>query len=160
MPANNPALRFSGGNHIVQKNSFLLFLLSIAIFGELSCVTEAPRRAVVIEGQRIFAPRGFLGRWIRTDRPDQGLAFQLPPGTAISVVSTARAPEAYDIVRTIERPDGIVSFRLKPRGGSGREIERHFRLGPAVDDERNSRPALLYEVFPGEEREIEYRRVK
>ncbi|MCR9143075.1 MAG: hypothetical protein NXI24_12550 [bacterium] len=145
----------------MQKKLFLIllvagFVLAAATFAGAGCVTEHPRRAVVIEGQRIFAPRGFLGRWIRADRPDQGLAFQLPPGMALAIVSSAREPEAYDIIRTIERPDGTVSFRIQPRGTSGRAVERHFRLAGAAGEDSER----LFEVFPGEIREIEYRRVK
>lgn len=138
----------------MQKKSVLLILaLGATLAAGLSrCVTEEPRRAVVIEGQRIFAPRGYLGRWIRVDRPDQGLAFQLPPGAALSVVRSTSDPEAYDITRTVERPDGSVSFRIAPRGRSGRAGERHFRLTP---DSRT-----LFEIFPGEDRKIQYQRVK
>ncbi|MEQ9366767.1 MAG: hypothetical protein RIF32_21185 [Leptospirales bacterium] len=143
---------------MLKKPFWIFTLLSVQLATGLlaGCVTEEPRRAVVIEGQRIFAPRGFPGRWIRVDRPDEGLAFQLPPGAALSIVRTTQAPEAYDIVRTIERPDGTVSFRIQPRSGAGRPAERHFRLAGDAGNETDR----LIEVFAGEEREIVYRRVK
>lgn len=168
----------------MQKKLILpvLLLCPTLIAGLSGCVTEEPGRAVVIEGRRIFAPRGFQGRWVREDRPEQELRFQLPPQPALLVVrgraagpgddseaaamTDYQATEAYDIQRTIERPDGSVSFRLVPVGGTGRPQERHFRLagGSVASDPTAPRVDRMFEIFPDEgrpedeQREIMYQR--
>lgn len=139
-----------------------LAMIAVACACGPGCVTETPRRAVIIEGQRLFAPRGLLGRWQRVDRPDEELRFQAPPQPALLWIDANSRRHSFDIQKSIESPDGTLSFELRPVSPGSRPQRRSFQVNTDVRNPAAPLADRLREVFPDETATpaIEYRRAR
>lgn len=115
---------------------------------------------MVIDGQRLFAPKGLLGRWVRSNRPGEELRFQAPPQPAVLWIDGSGRRQSFDIRRSIEAPDGTLSFVLHPVSPGSRPQRRSFQVDTDVRNPAAPLATRLREVFPDEAGTpaVEYRR--